>query len=206
MHLSCPHYEGEAMPIKAICLTACVICLTASSVVGASQEATKTNQPADPPSKALANDPRLAAVDAKAREKVLKEVDQAKPYCEENVTLGNFYECDCFARKVFDQRLKTGTEVETVGSATRPASGEFKVPLAAMIGDKDFSTVIASCASPSKVEAWGKKRASGFPDATESRSTCIGQQLAARFKQKPVADMGYIQRMFSEVMSSCQGR
>ncbi len=195
------------MQIKTVCLIFCAICLTAPYLTGAPQEATKPNQPTEPPSKALAKDPRLTTLDPKVREMVLKEADDAKPYCDENAALGGFYECDCFAQRVFDQRLKIGTDIETAGSATRAASGAFKIRFGTMLGDKDFNTgAIGQCASLSKTEAWGKKTASAMRGATESRSTCVGQQLAARFKKKPVASMTYIQNLLVEAMEACPGR
>ena len=85
------------MQIKTVCLIFCAICLTAANLAGARQEATKPNQPTEPPSKTLAKDPRLTTLEPKVSEMVLKEADDAKPYCDENAALGGFYECDCFA-------------------------------------------------------------------------------------------------------------
>ena len=46
---------------------------------------------------------------------VLEERDAAKVGCEGSVIPMNVYECDCYAREVFEDRLRIGTTVRAFG-------------------------------------------------------------------------------------------
>lgn len=182
-------------------LVAGFFALALADRAGAVQDPAKPDQPV-PLSKALASDPRLASLAPAVRDKVLKEADAAKQYCATDGTLHDFYECDCFARKVFDRRLKVGTDVETMGSATRPASGEFKVRLAAILSDRELDS--SPCVLPAEqLEKWARSRLVD-PMMPEAKKACIARELAARFRKKPVADNA--QALMRESIDACSGR
>ena len=184
--------------------TTLTLTLPAAYLAAAAQDPAKPGESKQPLSKTLAADPRLAALGPAVREKVLKEADIVKDLCASVDMPGSFYDCDCFAREAFDHRFKKGTELETAGSATRPASGEFTFNTAMLLADTEFQP--SGCVAPAeKIEAWARKRLAD-PSMTDERKSCIGRQFASEFRKKPVASMTYTQELISRAMEACPRR
>jgi hypothetical protein len=181
-------------------LVAGLVATALANGVGAVQDPTKPDKPV-PLSQALASDPRLVSLAPAVRDKVLKEADDVKEYCATNNSLSDFFECDCFARKVFDRRFKVGSDVGMTGRGSAPVTGEFKVPFTVILMDRELDS--GPCVAPEKIEAWAR-RLLVDPKMTEARKTCIARDVVARFKKKPYP--GNVQALMRESIEACSAR
>ena len=148
-----------------------------------------------------ANDPRLATLEPKVRQMVLEEADAAKVGCEGSAIAMNVYECDCYAREVFEERLRIGTAVRTLKNAT----GTREITAFATAMDPGVPTGIGACVSTPKTEKYGKERASGLQlNPSSAVSECAGRELAVRFKKLPRPKPELIQPLLIEAMQFCR--
>lgn len=172
-----------------------------ASVADAAGQAPAQPDAAMPLSKALASDQRLTALTPEIRGKVLAEADHAKAHCGEWVV--NFYECDCLARQVFDHRFKVGTAIQTRGSATRPATGAFTVPLTAILADTELNA--RACLSPERLTAWVRARLVD-PKMTDPKRTCIADGVVAGFRSAHAPGISQVDGFMRTAIDACAGR
>ncbi len=148
-----------------------------------------------------ANDPRLATLEPKVRQMVLEEADAAKVGCEGSAIAMNVYECDCYAREVFEERLRIGTAVRTLKNAT----GTREITAFATAMDPGVPTGIGACVSTPKTEKYGKELASGLQlNPSSAVSECAGRELAVRFKKLPRPKPELIQPLLIEAIQLCR--
>ncbi len=140
-----------------------------------------------------------------ARRLVADEAANAKPYCENNVTLMNFYDCSCFARKTLDTRVQVGAQlVKGLGGRGMRLSPPFGV----LIGKMDLS----SCVSEPAIVHYARQRTidtlrPSNPQAQlESVADCVAQSMYKAFKEKPLPDIGYIDGLFTTALLRCHSR
>jgi hypothetical protein len=150
---------------------------------------------------AQTNDPRLATLEPKARQMVLEEADAARAGCEGSAIPMNVYECDCYAREVFEERLRIGTAVRTLKNATGP--GEMTAFAKTM--DPGVPTGIGACVSTPKTEKYGKEQATKQQlNPSSAVSECVGRELAVRFKKLSRPNPESIQPLLMEAMVLAQ--
>ena len=136
------------------------------------------------------SDPRLAALEPSVRGMVVKELDVARANCETNVTMNNLYDCDCCVREVLAARLKAGTSTQDTGGT--------------LVFRHAVRPQLDACVSTSKIEKYGARMAEqiGRPEL----ATCMGRELAVRFRQRPVPNDAYVQGILRDLALSgvCQ--
>lgn len=148
---------------------------------------------------ALNNDPRLATLEPKVRQMVLEEAAAAKVLCDTNMTLMNFYECDCYAGGTLNRRLKAGTETDR---NSRDRVERFTKRSETLMLEWDG---MPECVSTPKIEKYGREQAAGLqlhPSSTVSE--CAGRELAVRFKKQPRAYVNNINALLVQAMQSCK--
>jgi hypothetical protein len=148
----------------------------------------------------LVQDPRLDQFPPDVRLLVANEAARAKPYCENNVTLMNFYECSCFARKTLDTRVQVGAQIIYAAAGEAGLSPQFGV----LIGKMDLS----SCVSEPAIAHYAHERANGTLRLTsqaqlKSVGDCVAQNMYAAFKQKPLPNIVYVDGLFTTALSAC---
>jgi hypothetical protein len=173
---------------------------TAESIAAAQRR-----QAAEAPAKIPPSDPRVASLSAADRELALNEANNIAPYCAENVTLGNFYDCGCFAGRLLDARLKAGLETrfDNFGKTV------LVVPTSSLVMKMTSSQDgVRECVAPAKIQRYGAQRAAeikfNVPEPRRSQiSACVGADIAAKFQAKPIGDMIYIDKLMSDAMVAC---
>lgn len=125
------------------------------------------------------------------REELLEEAAGNRRHCENNVTLSNFYDCECFSLRILDERIDKGP---SASYAAMIMSNNFKecasAPLSAGYGYKFCH------------EAMSLSRA-GDRDK-EKICQCTGRDLAKNFISHPAPEMEYIQHLFSDTLKKCR--
>ena len=136
----------------------------------------------------MANDPRLAQLSPDDRKYVLNEVSYSKSYCTTNQILPQAYDCDCFARSVFDYRLSRPIQRSQATTSDlanhRAARPE---PLVNFVAKLDCR----KCVAEERVTRWvstemRKGMANGWTAAkAESMTQCVSRKLIADLRTQP---------------------
>jgi hypothetical protein len=168
--------------------------------------AAQRQQEAEAPAKIPPSDPRVAGLSATDRELALNEANNIAPYCAENMTLGNFYDCGCFAGRLLDERLKAGLETRF---DPRGRQTVLVVPTSSLVMKMTSSQDgVRECVAPAKIQRYGARRVAeinfSMPEPRRSQiSACVGADIASKFQAKPIGDMIYINKLMSDAMVAC---